>query len=61
VDRRIAAVVEQAVRAFEEAGAAVEQVDLTFDHDQRELSDLSCRLILPLDIEGLEGLTAQGI
>jgi amidase/aspartyl-tRNA(Asn)/glutamyl-tRNA(Gln) amidotransferase subunit A len=61
VDRRVAAVVEQAVRAFEEAGAAVEQVDLTFDHDQRELSDLWCRLILPLNIEGLEGLKAQGL
>src|ERR671920_1493825 len=42
VDRRVAAVVQQAVPAFEEAGAAVEQVDLTFDHDQRELSDLWC-------------------
>ena len=29
VDRRVAAVVERAVRAFEEAGAVVEQVDLT--------------------------------
>jgi amidase/aspartyl-tRNA(Asn)/glutamyl-tRNA(Gln) amidotransferase subunit A len=61
VDRRVAAVVEQAVRAFEEAGAAVEEVDLKFDHDQRELSDLWCRLILPLNIEGLEGLKAQGL
>jgi amidase len=61
VDRRVAAVVEQAVRAFEEAGAVVEQVDLTFDHDQRELSDLWCRLILPLNIEGLEGMKAQGL
>ncbi|SFT87482.1 amidase [Geodermatophilus amargosae] len=61
VDRRVAAVVERAVRAFEEAGASVEQVDLAFDHDQRELSDLWCRLIMPLNIEGLEGLSAQGI
>jgi amidase len=61
VDRRVAAVVQQAVRAFEEAGAAVEQVDLRFDHDQRELSDLWCRLIAPLNIEGLEGLEAQGL
>ncbi len=61
VDRRVAAVVEQAVRAFEDAGAAVEQVDLEFEHDQRELSDLWCRLIMPLNIEGLEGLRAQGL
>jgi amidase len=58
VDRRVAAVVEQAVHAFEEAGATVEQVDLTFDHDQHELSDLWCRLILPLNIEGLEAWRA---
>ena len=61
VDRRVAAVVQQAVRAFEEAGAAVEEVDLRFDHDQRELSDLWCRLIAPLNIEGLEGLQAGGL
>ncbi|SNS13858.1 amidase/aspartyl-tRNA(Asn)/glutamyl-tRNA(Gln) amidotransferase subunit A [Geodermatophilus pulveris] len=61
VDRRVAAVVRQAVRAFEEAGATVEEVDLTFDYDQRELSDLWCRLIMPLNIEGLEGLKSQGV
>jgi amidase len=61
VDRRVAAVVQQAVRAFEEAGAVVEEVDLEFDHDQRELSDLWCRMIAPLNIEGLEGLRAQGL
>jgi amidase len=61
VDRRVAAVVQQAVEAFEEAGAAVEEVDLAFDYDQHELSDLWCRLITPLNIEGLEGLKAQGL
>ncbi|MBM7809101.1 amidase/aspartyl-tRNA(Asn)/glutamyl-tRNA(Gln) amidotransferase subunit A [Geodermatophilus bullaregiensis] len=61
VDRRVAAVVQQAVRAFEDAGAVVEEVDLTFDHDQRELSDLWCRMIAPLNIEGLEGIAAQGV
>jgi amidase len=39
----------------------VEEVELKFDHDQRELSDLWCRLITPLNIEGLEGLKTQGI
>jgi amidase len=61
VDRRVAAVVQRAVQAFEEAGAVVEEVALKFDHDQRELSDLWCRLITPLNIEGLEGLKAAGI
>ncbi|MGY1590773.1 amidase family protein [Geodermatophilus sp. SYSU D00708] len=61
VDRRVAAVVADAVRVFEQAGAVVEQVDLRFDADQRELSDLWCRLIAPLNIEGLEGLRDQGV
>jgi amidase len=61
VDRRVAGVVQRAVQAFEEVGAVVEEVALTFDHDQRELSDLWCRLITPLNIEGLEGLKEQGV
>jgi amidase len=61
VDRRVAEVVQKAVGAFEQAGAVVEEVDFTFDFDQRELSDLWCRLIIPLNIEGLEGLKAGGL
>jgi amidase/aspartyl-tRNA(Asn)/glutamyl-tRNA(Gln) amidotransferase subunit A len=61
VDRRVAEVVERAVLAFEEAGATVEQVDIDIPYDQRELSDLWARLILPLNIEGIEGLKAAGI
>ncbi len=60
VDRRVVAVVTDAVRAFEEAGAVVEEVGFHFEYDQRELSDLWCRIIMPLNIEGLEGLAAQG-
>ena len=60
VDRRVAAAVERAVGAFEQAGAVVEQVDIDIPFDQRELSDLWCRLIIPLNIEGLAGLAAQG-
>lgn len=61
VDRRVAAVVADAVKAFEEAGATVEEVSFDIQYDQRELSDLWCRLITPLNIEGLAGLKAQGI
>jgi amidase len=60
VDPRVGAVVQQAVRAFEQAGAEVEEVDLEIRYDQRELSDLWCRLIIPLNIEGLEGVKAAG-
>ena len=61
VDPRVAAVVERAVKAFEEAGAIVEELDLHLPYDQRELSDLWCRLIAPLNVQGLEGIAASGI
>ena len=61
VDRRVAAVVETAVRAFEDAGAHVEQVRLGITRDQRELSDLWCRLIMPINVATVEGLRAEGI
>jgi amidase len=61
VDRRVAAVVETAVRAFEEAGAHVEEVKLGITRDQRELSDLWCRLIMPINVATVEGLRAEGI
>jgi amidase len=56
----VAAVVEDAVRAFEEAGARVEQVNLGIEHDQRELSDLWCRLIIPINIATFENFKRQG-
>ena len=61
VDRRVAAVVERAVAAFEEAGARVEEVSLGIERDQRELSDLWCRLIMPINHATFEGLRAAGI
>jgi amidase len=60
VDRRVAAVVADAARALEQAGAHVEQVRLGLERDQRELSDLWCRLIMPINVETIEGLRAQG-
>ena len=61
VDPRVAEVVAAAVRRFEEAGAHVEEVRLGIEHDQRELSDLWCRMIMPLNHSTLEGLQAAGI
>ena len=61
VNGGVARVVAEAVRAFEEAGATVEEVSIELEYDQRELSDLWCRLIMPLNIEGLEGLKPMGI
>jgi amidase len=52
--------VREAVRAFEEAGARVEEVKLGIERDQRELSDLWCRLIIPINIATFENFKRQG-
>jgi amidase len=60
VDPRIAECVGTAVRAFEEAGATVEQVRLGITHDQRELSDVWCRLTTLLNIDVIESFKREG-
>jgi amidase len=60
VDPRIAQVVRDAVDAFKEAGAIVEEVKLGIKRDQRELSDLWCRLIIPLSNVGFARMKAGG-
>lgn len=61
VEPEVAEVVEAALKGFEEAGATVKRVKLGITRSQRELSDLWCRLIMPLNITGLLGMKAQGI
>jgi amidase len=61
VDPRVAAVVADAVRAFEDAGATVEEVKIDLPYDQRELSDLWCRLIMPVNVETFENFRAGGL
>jgi amidase len=61
VDRRVGGAVAKAVRAFEDAGAHVEEVELGIRRDQRQLSDLWCRLIMPVNVAAIEGLKSQGI
>ena len=61
IDRRVSDVVGEAARAFEDAGAHVEEVKLGITRDQRELSDLWCRLIMPLNIEAFENFKANGL
>jgi amidase len=60
IEPEVAAVVERAVRSFEEAGATVKTVKLGIKRAQRELSDLWCRLIMPLNITGLLGMKSAG-
>jgi amidase/aspartyl-tRNA(Asn)/glutamyl-tRNA(Gln) amidotransferase subunit A len=61
VDRRVRAVVEEAVKAFQEAGARVDELPLRLPSDQRELSDVWCRLVAPAHVATLDGLEAQGL
>ncbi len=61
VEARVASVVEEAVRAFEEAGATVDEVDIDIGIDQRELADLWCRLILPLSLDAFSQLAEGGL
>lgn len=61
VQSEVAVVVEEAVRAFEEAGAQVVEVDLDLDLDQRDLADLWCRLIMPLSLDAFANLKRGGL
>jgi amidase/aspartyl-tRNA(Asn)/glutamyl-tRNA(Gln) amidotransferase subunit A len=61
VEKQVADVVGQAVKAFTEAGAHVEEVRLGIQRHQRELSDLWCRLIAPLNAITFEGFKLQGL
>ena len=61
VQPEVAAVVADAVKAFEEAGAQVVEVDIDIDIDQRELADLWCRLIMPLSLDAFTNLAAGGL
>ena len=60
VDRRVTEVVGRAVRAFEEAGARVDEVKLGLTRSQREYSDLWCRLYMVLNLHALEDLKRAG-
>lgn len=57
----VVAVVDEAVRAFEEAGATVSEVGTRLPSDQFELGELWGRLIAPMNLGVLLGLRAEGI
>ena len=60
VDPRISKVIAEAVGAFKEAGATVEEVEIGIKRDQRELSDLWCRLIAPLSNVAFDRMRKSG-
>ena len=61
IDPRVASTVATAVKVFEEAGAHVEEVKLGLSIDQLELARLWCRMIMPLNIAGLDAFAAGGL
>jgi amidase len=60
VEPEVAAVVADAVRALDQAGAAVQEVSLPIGHGQRELSELWCRLIIPINVATFETFKRSG-
>ena len=61
VEQAVASTVLGALPAFEEAGASVEEVRVGITRSQHELSDVWTRLMMPLNIGGIESLKAAGV
>jgi amidase len=61
VDNHVKEAVNRAVRAFEEAGATVEDVKLGITRPQRELSDVWSRLYMLLNLQAFETYKKAGI
>ena len=61
MDRRVTDVVGRAVQAFADAGAEVEEVMVGIKRPQKELSDLWCRLIMPLNVQTFEIIKRSGL
>ena len=61
MDRRVTDVVGRAVKAFADAGAQVEEVKIGIKRPQKELSDLWCRLIMPLNVQTFEIFKRAGL
>src|ERR1700687_5772729 len=61
IEAGVAGLVAEAVRAFVEAGATVEEIKVGIKRPQHELSDAWNRLMMPLNISVLEGLKAAGV
>jgi amidase/aspartyl-tRNA(Asn)/glutamyl-tRNA(Gln) amidotransferase subunit A len=60
VEPEVAEVVARAVRAFEEAGAHVDEVKLGIGRSQRELSDVWSRLYMLLNLQAFESYKQAG-
>jgi amidase len=61
VDPKIGEIIAKAVRAFEEAGAHVEEVKAGIKTPQRELSDAWSRLMMPLNLGTFAAMKSFGV
>jgi amidase/aspartyl-tRNA(Asn)/glutamyl-tRNA(Gln) amidotransferase subunit A len=61
VDSAVAEAISRAVRAFEEAGAHVEERKLGITRSQKELSDVWSRLYMLLNLQAIESIKRDGI
>ena len=61
VDPKVKEVVGQAVQVFQDAGAHVEEVTFGIKRDQKELSDLWCRMIMGASVGAFEGFKEEGL
>ncbi len=61
VEPAIVETCQDALAAFRQAGAIVEEVDFGIKRDHLELADLWCKLIMPLTVGALETFKAAGV
>src|SRR5215213_2724555 len=61
VEERVLSVIEEAVRAFEEAGAHVEEANVGFERDQREMCELWIREVGVKSAEIVSNLKDAGV
>lgn len=61
VESEVADVVADAAKVFEQAGAQVEEITIGLTRDQREYSDIWCRLFVPIMRHSFEAIKAGGL
>ncbi len=60
VESEVSQVVGDAARAFEDAGAHVEEVELGINRSQGELAELWCQLTMPINLQILDHIKRSG-
>jgi amidase/aspartyl-tRNA(Asn)/glutamyl-tRNA(Gln) amidotransferase subunit A len=61
VEAEVSNVVSEAVKAFELAGAHVEEIKIGLNRDQREYSDVWCRLFVPIMRHSFDAIKESGL